>query len=113
MDREQLAAFALSLPEAVESAHMGTRDFRVRSKIFLTFPDQDYCVVRLTPDQQKLTLEIAPKETLPVPGGWGLRGSTRLYHALAEDTLTRDLVRKAWLNVAPKGLHKHMEAQDL
>lgn len=76
----------------------------MRGKIFLTFPDQDYCVVRLTPDQQKLTLEIAPKETLAVPGGWGERGSTRLYNAIADD-LTRDLVRKAWLNVAPKGLH--------
>ena len=105
MDREHLAAFALSLPETAESAHMGTRDFRVRGKIFLTFPDQDYCVVRLTPDQQKLTLEIAPDETLPVPGGWGERGSTRLYNALADDSLTRDLVRKAWLNVAPKSLH--------
>ncbi|MGO4354214.1 MmcQ/YjbR family DNA-binding protein [Rhizobium sp. RAF36] len=105
MDREQLAAFALSLPETAESAHFGTRDFRVRGKIFLTFPDQDYCVVRLTPDQQKLTLEVAPKETLAVPGGWGERGSTRLYNAIADDSLTRDLVRKAWLNVAPKGLH--------
>jgi hypothetical protein len=105
MDREQLAAFALSLPETAESAHMGTRDFRVRGKIFLTFPDQDYCVVRLTPDQQKLTLEIASDETLAVPGGWGERGSTRLYHMLASDALTEDLVRKAWRNVAPKGLH--------
>ena len=105
MEREELAAYALSLPETAESAHMGTRDFRVRNKIFLTFPDQDYCVVRLTPDQQKLTLEIAPRETQPVPGGWGARGWTRLHHTLADDKLIHDLIRKSWRNVAPKGLH--------
>lgn len=106
MTREELVSFALSLPEAVESAHHGTRDFRVRSKIFLTLPDQDYCVVRLTPDQQHMTLAIAPDETAAVPGGWGLRGSTRLFYQLAGEALVQDLVRKSWQNAAPKTLQR-------
>ncbi|KQV32604.1 hypothetical protein ASC97_03280 [Rhizobium sp. Root1203] len=106
MTREELVSFALSLPEAVESAHHGTRDFRVRSKIFLTMPEQDYCVVRLTPDQQHMTLAIAPAETEAVPGGWGLRGSTRLFYQLAGDVLVQDLVRKSWQNAAPKTLQR-------
>jgi hypothetical protein len=106
MTWEELISFALSLPEAVESAHQGTRDFRVRSKIFLTVPDQDFCVVRLTPDQQHMTLAIAPEETAAVPGGWGLRGSTRLFYGLASDALVQDLVRKSWQNAAPKTLQR-------
>jgi hypothetical protein len=110
MDRENLAAFAFSLPETTESAHMGTRDFRVRGKIFLTFAAQDHCVIRLTPDQQKLTLEIAPKETLAVPGSWGHRGWTRVCYTVADNTLVEDMVRKSWRNVAPKGILKLVDA---
>jgi len=102
MNQEELISFALSLPEAVESAHHGTRDFRVRSKIFLTVPEQDYCVVRLTPDQQHMTLAVAPDDTAAVPGGWGLRGSTRLFYGKASDELVHGLVRKSWQNAAPK-----------
>jgi hypothetical protein len=106
MTREELISFALGLPEAVESAHHGTRDFRVRARIFLTMPDQDYCVVRLTPEQQHMVLAMSPKETMAVPGGWGQRGSTRLYFGLADDALVQDLVRRSWQNVAPKTLQR-------
>jgi hypothetical protein len=106
MTREELANFALSLPEAVESAHHGTRDFRVRTRIFLTMPEQDYCVVRLTPEQQHMTLAVSPKETVAVPGGWGLRGSTRLFFQLASDLLVQELVRRSWQNAAPKTLQR-------
>ncbi len=106
MTRDELASFALSLPEAIESAHHGTRDFRVRTKIFLTMPEQDYCVVRLTPEQQHMTLAVSPKETIAVPGGWGLRGSTRLFFQLASDALVQDLVRRSWQNAAPKTLQR-------
>jgi hypothetical protein len=106
MTREELISFALGLPEAVESAHHGTRDFRVRSRIFLTMPDQDYCVVRLTPEQQHMVLAMSPNETMVVPGGWGLRGSTRLYFGLADDALVQDLVRRSWQNAAPKTLQR-------
>jgi hypothetical protein len=106
MTREELASFALSLPEAVESAHHGTRDFRVRARIFLTMPEQDFCVVRLTPEQQHMVLAVSPDETTVVPGGWGLRGSTRLFYRLAADALVQDLVRRSWQNAAPKTLQR-------
>ncbi|WP_028745991.1 MmcQ/YjbR family DNA-binding protein [Rhizobium mesoamericanum] len=106
MNQEELISFALSLPEAVESAHHGTRDFRVRSKIFLTMPDENFCVVRLTPDQQHMTLAVAPDDTAAVPGGYGLRGATRLFYGKASDELVQDLVRKAWQNAAPRTLQR-------
>jgi hypothetical protein len=104
MTEEELIAFALGLPEAIQSAHFDTRDFRVRGRIFLTLPSDDYCVVRLTPDQQRMALEMTPDVTVAVPGGWGERGWTRLYHALADDETIRILVRRAWKGVAPKSM---------
>ena len=109
MEREELISFALSLPETVESAHLGTRDFRVRGKIFLTMPDRDYCVVRLTPDQQAMAFEIAPAEAMAVPGGWGERGFTRLLFTILPDALVEDLVRRAWSTLAPKALRQQLQ----
>jgi len=44
---------ALSLPQAVESAHMGHPDFRVGGKIFATISPDDTCgMVKLTLEQQ-------------------------------------------------------------
>ena len=47
---------ALSLPEAIESAHMGHPDFRVGGRIFATLgsPDSSHGMVKLKPDQQAL-----------------------------------------------------------
>ncbi|PZM17099.1 MmcQ/YjbR family DNA-binding protein [Rhizobium tubonense] len=104
MTEEELVVFALGLPEATENAHFGTRDFRVRGKIFLTLPAGDYCVVMLKPDQQQMALATTPDVVAVVPGGWGERGATRLYHAMAEDATTRALVQQAWKNAAPKAM---------
>jgi hypothetical protein len=102
MTEEELVAFALGLPDATESAHFGTRDFRVRGKIFLTLPSQDFCVVQLKPDQQQMALATTPDMVAPVPGGWGERGSTRLFYRPADDATIHALVQQAWKNSAPK-----------
>lgn len=104
MTEEDLIAFALGLPETMQSSQFQTRDFRVRGKIFMTLPGGDYCVLQLTPEQQQMAIATVPEVTAVVQGGWGERGSTRLYHAMAGDTTVRDLVRQAWQNAAPKSL---------
>ena len=104
MTDDDLIAFALSLPETVESSHIGKRDFRVRGKAYLRLPNLEFCVVRLTPDQQKVVLATIPEHVLAVPGGWGLRGSTRLFHHILPDETVRALVQQAWRNVAPKSI---------
>jgi predicted DNA-binding protein (MmcQ/YjbR family) len=104
MTRDNLIAYVLSLPEATEGMHFGTRDFRVRTKIFLSVPSDGFCVVKLTPDQQQMALALGGDVTLPVPGGWGERGWTRLLHAIADDETVTSLVRQAWKNVAPRSM---------
>lgn len=104
MTDEELVTIALGLPEATEGSHFGTRDFRVRGKIFMTLPGLDFCVVKLTPDQQQMALATMPGHVAAVPGGWGLKGSTRLFHHAAAPDAVETLVRRAWRNAAPKSM---------
>jgi hypothetical protein len=74
MTPNQFRRIALSLPDAVEGAHMGHADFRVGGKIFATLghPDPAYGMVQLKPDQQALLAETSPDVFRPVPGGWAM-----------------------------------------
>lgn len=96
---------ALALPGAVESSHMGTVDFRC-GKIFATLgnPDADWTMVQLTPDQQEMRVAAEPGIFVPVPGGWGRRGSTRLRLSACDEATARGALLDAWRNVAPKTL---------
>ena len=99
--QSQYRALALALPEAVESSHFDVAAFRVRNKIFATLREADgRAMVKLTPDQQRLFTETMS----PVPGGWGLKGSTLLDLAAASEDDARHLLEIAWRNVAPKKL---------
>jgi hypothetical protein len=100
----QFRRIALSLPGASEGAHMGTADFRVGNKIFATLgnPDAASGVIGLTPDQQALLIETAPKVFSPVPGGWGARGWTRVRLAAADAATLQGALTMAWQNRAPK-----------
>jgi hypothetical protein len=104
---------ALSLPEAVESAHMDHPDFRVRGKIFATlgYPQNGWGMVKLTPAQQAEFVEKEPNVFVPAAGAWGTRGCTTVRLAKASgDTLFTALVA-AWRNVAPKRLAADFEVE--
>ena len=79
---------ALALPGAVEGAHQGTADFRVGKRIFATlgYPDDDWGMVKLTPEQQSMLVEAEPEIFRPVPGGWGKQGYTNVRLAKADAT---------------------------
>src|SRR5947209_7868966 len=89
MSPDDFRRLALRLPEALEGAHMGTADFRVRGKIFATlgYPDVGWGVVKLTKDQQEMLVEAEPSVFEPVPGGWGRRGNT-MVRLIAADEAT-------------------------
>ena len=71
---------ALGLPEVVESAHMEHPDFRVGGRIFATlgYPDENWGVVMLTPEEQKRLCKAEPEVYLPVKGAWGRAGNTQV-----------------------------------
>ena len=72
MTADEFRALALSLPEAVEDSHMGHPDFRVRGKIFATLrPEDDWGMVKLTPDLQAVFVRTEATVFRPVNGTWG------------------------------------------
>jgi hypothetical protein len=95
---------ALSLPEAEEQEHMNHPDFRVRGKIFATFPSADETrgMVKFTPQQQALFVHAEPTVFVPVKGGWGRRGATTVILEAADETTVRNALIAAYCNVAPK-----------
>jgi hypothetical protein len=80
---------ALALPEAIEGAHMGHPDFRVRNRVFATLgmPDESWGMVKLTPEQQEVLLTAEPAMFKPAAGAWGRRGCTHV-RLQAADTAT-------------------------
>jgi hypothetical protein len=114
MTIEDFRRLALSLPQAVESAHQGHPDFRVRGKIFATiiYPDEGYGMVKLTPDQQKAYAKAEPEVFAPVKGGWGVKGATTVCLEPADETTVRHALVDAWKNVAPKTLAASVDLDD-
>ena len=103
MTANEFRRLALSLPDAIEAAHMGHPDFRVSGKIFATlgYPRAGFGMVVLTPEQQELFVRTEPKTFTPVPGGWGRQGSTRVVLRTAKKSAVREALNVAWSNRAP------------
>lgn len=78
MTSEEFRTLALSLPGASEDSHMGHPDFRMNGKIFATlrYPDEQWGMVKLTPEQQNNFAQAHPHAFTPVKGGWGRQGCT-------------------------------------
>jgi hypothetical protein len=95
---------ALSMPEATEGSHFGNPDFRVGGKIFATLAleKEGYGVLLLTPEQQAGMVEDEPKIFSPVPGGWGRKGSTRVFLSKVPADILEAALRTAWRRKAPK-----------
>ena len=106
MTADDFRQIALSLPEALESAHMDHPDFRVRGKIFATlgYPDQEWGMVKLTPEQQTSLVRAEPAVFVPAKGAWGRRGSTIVRLDTVDQVALSSALVAAWRNVAPKRL---------
>ena len=111
MTTQDFRRIALSLPEASENAHMGHPDFRVCNKIFATlgYPDEEWAMVKLTPEQQASFVRAEPGVFAPVKGGWGRRGATNVRIDGADEAILRHALVAAWRNVAPKRLWPESE----
>jgi hypothetical protein len=102
MTADEFRDIALSLPEAVEIGHMGHPDFRIGKKIFATlgYPDENYAMVKLMPDQQQLFLEKHPAIFSQSKGQWGLGGATLVNLRVAKPKAVREAAIVAWRNIA-------------
>ena len=102
MTLDDFTRVALSLPEAVEGAHMGRTDFRVGNRIFASLhPDKNAGMVILSPEEQAMLVEAEPAMFAPVPGGWGKSGATLIFMAAVDPPTLRDALVRAWRRRAP------------
>lgn len=104
MTPDQFRRLALSFPETTESAHMAHPDFRVGGKIFatLSYPDQGWAMVKLTPEQQDELVRTEPEVFVPVNGGWGRQGATRVRLKAAKKGIVQQALAAAWENRVAK-----------
>ena len=97
--------FALSLPEAMEGAHMGHADFRIRGKVFASLgPKEDWGMVKVPPDEQADLLDEDGAVYRPAAGAWGLQGCTIIGLRGAKAPTVRRALVAAWRKAAPKTL---------
>jgi hypothetical protein len=101
MDADGFRRMALAMSDAVEGAHMGHPDFRVRGRIFATIHhDHRTGMVKLTPEQQQEFLRDHPEMFSPESGAWGRAGCTRVdLDAVDEESLGAAMTH-AWQNIA-------------
>ena len=112
MTANEFRSLALSLPEALEAAHMGHPDFRVGGKIFATLgPREAWGMVKLKADQQAVFVGTEPDVFQPVNGAWGKRGATYVRLEAATVPAVRQALIAAWRNTAPKRLGEQLDEE--
>jgi hypothetical protein len=97
--------FALSLAGATEGAHGGHADFRAGGRVFATlgYPDAQWGMVKLAPEQQEMLVAAEPEMFAPIKGAWGLRGATGVRLAATDARTLQGALTLAWQNAtAPK-----------
>ncbi len=68
-------------------------------------------MVKLNAEQQARSIADSPDVFEPIPGGWGLRGATRVKLDAATERPVREALIVAWCNVAPKKLAREFEGE--
>lgn len=106
MTPAQFRQTALSMPEAVEAAHHGKADFRVRKKIFATLDTlSNLGTLKLTPQDQTQLIDALGDTAFPANGSWGAKGWTKLILPALPDDITF-WMKRAWTITAPATLHR-------
>jgi hypothetical protein len=68
MTADEFRHIALGFPGAIEAIHMNHSGFRVSGKTFATlgYPNTEWGMVKLTPDQQAQVVHDDPKAFIPI-----------------------------------------------
>jgi hypothetical protein len=77
----------------------------------LAYPDKNWGMVKLTPEQQEEFVSAEPAVFSPVTGGWGRGGATSAHLKPATIAKLRPAMAAAWSNAAPKKLAREFEAK--
>jgi hypothetical protein len=105
LSADDFRRIALGMKDAIEGAHMGHPDFRVNGRIFATLhSDQQWGMVKLTPEQQRRFVEGAPEAFVSEKGAWGLQGCTAVRLNVVDEETLGEAMTLAWRNSSGKRL---------
>ena len=103
------------MADAIESAHMGHPDFRApgpKGRIFATLhADNEWGMVKLTPEQQRAFMHEYPVAFAPESGAWGRSGCTAVRLDSVDEDALGEAMTLAWQNVATKPAAKSTSAK--
>jgi hypothetical protein len=103
MTPDDFRDIALGMRGAIEGAHMGHPDFRANGRIFATLHgDDEWGMVKLTPEEQREFMRMAPKTFVPSAGAWGRQGCTNVRLDAADESTVRAAMMLAWQDVVEK-----------
>jgi hypothetical protein len=96
---KEFRRIALGMKDAVEGAHMGHPDFRVKGRIFATLhADRLWGMVKLPPDQQEMFVRQYPSTFVPESGAWGRSGCTAVHLKSVDEETLGEALTLAWQN---------------
>jgi predicted DNA-binding protein (MmcQ/YjbR family) len=96
-------ALSISLPEVSVEPHFEKTSFRVKKKIFATLNEnENRATLKFTPEEQEMFCKINPEAIFPVPNKWGKMGWTHLKYEVLSEEIVSELLKVAYLNIAPK-----------
>lgn len=105
-------SFAMSLPEAEERETWDTATFRVRSKIFAMFDEQEKQLwIKSVFDEQQALIAMNP-EAYFVPSYVGSKGWVGVVVGKADRAEVQELLTEAWRMTAPKRMVAAFDAGD-
>jgi hypothetical protein len=83
---------------------MSHPDFRVGGRVFATlgYPDEDWGMVKLPPEQQDNFVKADPNVYRPAAGAWGRQGSTCVRLRGARTTSLRRAMHASWADAMAK-----------
>lgn len=104
MTADEFRKLAMSMADAIEVGHMGHPDFRIGGKIFATlgYPDDEWGMLKLTPEEQTVLIAAQPAMFAPAKGAWGRSGSTLVRLSVAREAVVRRAIELACSIAAQK-----------
>jgi len=102
MTPQDFRTLALKNPGSFESEHVGHPDFRFNGKVFATlgYPAEGWGMVKLTPEQQRHFVGLAPGIFQAASGAWGKSGSTTILLESAKKPVVKAALTAAFNNLS-------------
>lgn len=114
MTPDRFSQIALSLPESLQIGPVNRPDFQVNGKIFASlFPDDQWGVVKVTPELQKELIVQEPDVFEACKGAWGHNGATIVLLPSAEEGSVLRALIDAWRKQAPSSLTDNFDESNL